>query len=82
MWRFLELRGYVDEKHQLNHWGETLRAALDASGSERHQEEAVFMAVELLRLGLVTPDTMFLGYAGAPEYGSGAKRDLYSLRSD
>ena len=71
MWRFLHLRGYVNEKHQLTDWGEVLRAALDASGSRKDQEEAVFIAVELLRLGLVTPDTLFLGYAGAPENGSG-----------
>ena len=72
MWRFLQLRGYVNDKHQLTDWGETLKAALDASGSRRDQEEAVFIAVELLRLRLITPDTMFLGYAGAPEHGSGA----------
>jgi len=70
VWRFLQLRGYVNEKHQLTDWGEILRTALDASGSRKDQEEAVFIAVELLRLGLVTPDTMFLGYAGAPEKGS------------
>jgi len=70
VWRFLQLRGYVNEKHQLTDWGELLKTALDASGSRKDQEEAVFIAVELLRLGLVTPDTMFLGYSGAPEKGS------------
>jgi len=75
VWRFLQLRGYVNEKHQLTDWGEILKAALDASGSRRDQEEAVLIAVELLRLGLVTPDTMFLGYAGAPEHGSGTYRN-------
>lgn len=70
VWRFLQLRDYVDEKHQLTDWGNILRTALDASGSRKEQEEAVFMGVELMRLGLVTPDTMFLGYAGAPEKGS------------
>ena len=71
VWRFLHVRGYVNDKHQLTEWGEVLKTALDASGSRRDQEEAIFIAVELLRLGLVTPDTMFLGYAGAPEHGSG-----------
>lgn len=70
VWRFLQLRGYVNENHALTDWGEVLKTALDASGSRKDQEEAVFIAVELLRLGLVTPDTMFLGYAGAPERGS------------
>lgn len=71
MWRFLQLRGYVDEQHKLTDWGEILRTALDASGTRKDQEEAVFIAVELLRLELVTPATMFLGYAGAPMNGSG-----------
>ncbi|KAL6721581.1 hypothetical protein ACLMJK_000685 [Lecanora helva] len=70
VWRFLQIRGYVNEKHQLTDWGETLKTALDASGSRRDQEEAIFLGVELLRLRLITPDTMFLGYAGAPEHGS------------
>ena len=69
VWRFLQLRGYVDEKHQLTIWGETLKTALYASNSDH--EEAVFIGVELLRLGLITSETMFLGYAGAPEHGSG-----------
>ena len=81
MWRFLQLRGYVNEKHQLTDWGEVLKAALDASGSRKDQEEAVFIAVELLRLGLVTPDTLFLGYAGAPENGSGMYEGKIYLRT-
>lgn len=79
MWRFLQLRGYVNEQHQLTDWGGTLKAAFDASGSGRDQEESVFIAIELLRLGLVTPDTMFLGYAGAPEHGSGTYQDRCSV---
>ncbi|KAL2048106.1 hypothetical protein N7G274_000017 [Stereocaulon virgatum] len=70
VWRFLQLRGYVDEQHQLTEWGKILETALDAAGTRKDQEEAVFIAVELLRFELVSPDTMFLGYAGAPEHGT------------
>lgn len=71
VWRFLQLRGYVDEQHQLTEWGNVLQEALFAAGTSKHEEEAVFLAVEMLRFGLVNPDTMFLGYSGAPEHGTG-----------
>ena len=71
VWRLLQLRGYVNEQHQLTAWGKILEAALSASGTRKDQEEAVFLAVELMRFGLVSPDTMFVGYDGAPKNGSG-----------
>lgn len=71
VWRFLQLRNFVDENHQLTAWGKALEATLLVSGSNKDQEEAAFLAVELLRLNLLTADTMFVGYSGAPERGSG-----------
>ena len=71
VWRFLQLRGFVDEKHQLTEWGKVLEATLKVSGANKAQEEAAFLAVELLRLGLLNADTMFRGYSGAPMRGSG-----------
>lgn len=69
-WRFLQLRGYVNKQHQLTHWGKVLDTALVNSGPLKELEEAVFIAVELMRLGLVVADTMFPNYAGAPINGS------------
>ena len=75
IWRFLQIREYVNEKHQLTHWGKVLHAALSkvskVGGGGRDQEEAAFLAIELLRLGLLNPDTMFAGYSGAPIRGDG-----------
>lgn len=73
MWRFLQLRGFVDEEHRLTTWGKVLEATLSASGPKKAQEEAAFLAVELLRLGLLNADTMFRDYSGAPMRGSGKK---------
>lgn len=42
------------------------------TGSNKDQEEAAFVAVELLRLKLLNADTMFEGFSGAPVHGSGA----------
>jgi hypothetical protein len=72
VWRFLQLRKYIDNKHQLMHWGKVLQASLSVTGSNKDQEEAVFVAVELLRLKLLNADTMFGGFSGAPVHGSGA----------
>lgn len=71
MWRFLQLRGFVNEEHQLTAWGKVLEATLQVSGSNKAQEQAAFLAVELLRLGLLNADTMFRDYSGAPMRGSG-----------
>lgn len=71
IWRFLQLRGYVDDKHQLTNWGSTLVTILATLGPGKLQEEAAFVAVELLRLNLLNPDTMFPDYSGAPVRGTG-----------
>lgn len=68
----------MNEQHQLTDWGRVLEAVLDASGTRKDQEEAALIAVELLRFELVNPETMFLGYSGAPEQGSGQYRFVKS----
>lgn len=79
VWRFLQLRNFVDEKHQLTHWGKVLEASLAVLGPNKDLEEAVFMAVELLRLKLLNPDTMFPGASGAPVHGSSTSRACINL---
>lgn len=76
VWRLLQLRGYLNEQHQLTEWGKVLEAVWSASGTRRDEEEAALIAVELMRLELINPDTMFLGYGGAPGNGSGGRKCL------
>ena len=64
------MREYIDEKHHLTSWGKVLQAALSKVGPSKEQEEAAFLAVELMRFGLLNADTMFEGYSGAPIRGS------------
>lgn len=78
VWRLLQLRGYLNEQHQLTEWGKVLEAIWSASGTRRDEEEAALIAVELMRLELINPDTMFLGYGGAPGNGSGGCKCLSS----
>jgi len=65
------VRGYVDEQHNLTSWGKVLNSAVSALNPEDDLEEAIFLAVELLRLNLLNSDTMFPSYSGQPLRGSG-----------
>ena len=71
MWRFLHLRGYVNDDHMLTPWGKALQRGLAASRSNTELQEAVFIAVELLRLEILHQHYMFTGYSHAPIRGSG-----------
>lgn len=73
LFRFLHLRGYLDEKHQLTAWGKVLAttcAHLDSAISAS-SDEAALLAIELLRYDLLTSSNMFPNYSGAPLRGSG-----------
>lgn len=72
LWRFLQLRGYVSEKHELTAWGNLLHNILQKLDSTREQAEAALLATELLRLGLLTGNALFpKDYGGAAVHGSG-----------
>lgn len=60
IWRFLHLRGYVDDEHKLTKWGNALATTLLAlqDANENRPEvtgldEAALLAFELLRFGLL-----------------------------
>ncbi|RMZ90567.1 hypothetical protein DV736_g2203, partial [Chaetothyriales sp. CBS 134916] len=52
-WRFLELRGYVNEKREITRWGQVLEATVDKLDVKDDAEGQGLLAVELLRLGLL-----------------------------
>jgi hypothetical protein len=72
IWRFLQMRGYLDLKHQLTTWGVFLESTLKALGSDpsKEQVEAAFIGVELLRFDLLNANTMFENFSGSPTHGS------------
>ncbi|KAH9871304.1 hypothetical protein IAQ61_005483 [Plenodomus lingam] len=71
IWRFLALRDYVDSNHNLKDWGKVLVKVVAALKGKKELEEAAVLAVELLRLGILTPDiNMFPSYNGAPMRGT------------
>ncbi|OQE10366.1 hypothetical protein PENVUL_c004G00644 [Penicillium vulpinum] len=70
MWRFLQLRGYVDDKHKLTSWGQCLVQALSAIDASDNLEESIFIAIEMIRLGLLNTKHWFSHVSGGPMRGS------------
>lgn len=77
LWRFLHLRGYVDDSHSLTHWGKALAATLSALEPtvKKHAEvpnlyEHALVAIELIRLGLLHAGNKHEELRGYPMNGT------------
>ena len=71
MWRFLQLRGYVDDNHKITPWGQALESALSSLDPAEKLEEPTFLAVEMMRLGILKSTDWFPNTSGGPLRGSG-----------
>ncbi|KKK24520.1 XPG I-region protein [Aspergillus ochraceoroseus] len=80
-WRFLQLRGYINEKHQLTSWGVCLEQALSVLDPEDSLEEATFLAIELLRFGVLNSKQWFSHVSGGPMRGSDDDKSFNMLVS-
>ncbi|KAJ9352489.1 hypothetical protein DTO280E4_7828 [Paecilomyces variotii] len=80
-WRFLQLRGYIDEKHQLTAWGTCLEQALSVLDPEDNLEESTFIAIELLRMGILSSKDWFSHVSGGPMRGSDEDKQFNTLVS-
>jgi hypothetical protein len=81
LWRYLHLRGYVNDSHQLTPWGEALAQSLEALEPtvKKHTTvpglfQAVLLAYELLRLGLLNTRNQHSELNGLPINGSDDER--------
>lgn len=79
MWRFLQLRGYVDEKHKLTTWGKCLEQALSNVDPADNLEDAIFIAIEMLRMDLLNTKQWFSHVSGGPMRGSGKFHQVQSV---
>ncbi len=77
LWRFLHVRGYVDDKHELTSWGSALAAALAALEPTvnkypdfPHLYESVVVAFELIRFELLNARNPHDELRGLPLNGS------------
>ncbi|XWX02034.1 hypothetical protein V2A60_010066 [Cordyceps javanica] len=87
IWRFLHLRGYVNDSHQLTKWGNalatTLLALKDATDTRPDApalDEAALLAFELVRFGLLKGQYQD-GTPGLPRKGSSADKAAVVLIS-
>jgi hypothetical protein len=77
IWRFLHIRGYVDDQHELTKWGSALAVALSALEptvnkytSFPHLYESVLVAFELIRFDLLNAKNKHEELRGLPLNGS------------
>jgi len=87
IWRFLHLRGYINDQHRVTEWGRALALALfairDSNGDQPSpkSEEAVLLAFELIRHGLLggKPRVSAVGY---PRKGTDEEKASLALVSE
>lgn len=79
VWRFMQDRGYLNEDHTLSGWGKVLKASFERAAnagrmstkeSKAEMEEAIFLAIELIRLDILGTQQMF----PTPPYSGGLLR--------
>ncbi|KAI9838145.1 MAG: hypothetical protein M1837_002640 [Sclerophora amabilis] len=70
LWRLLQLRGFVDGKHNSTPWGNALQATIAALNPKDNLEEEAFIAIEMLRFNVLNADPIFSTYVGDPIRGS------------
>jgi hypothetical protein len=70
IFRFLHVRGYIDDQHNLTTWGKALAAALAIA-----DEEHTVVGIEMLRLGIFTGNFA----TGTPVSKSGEKHGCRAL---
>lgn len=87
IWRFLHLRGYVNDEHKLTDWGNALATtvlALKESSEGREEvpglDEAALLAFELIRFGLLGSKHI-TGQSGLPRKGTDEEKSSLVLIS-
>lgn len=87
LWRFLHLRGYINDAHRLTKWGNalatTLLALKDATENRPDApalDEAALLAFELAKFGLLT-DQYKEGTPGWPRRGTAADKSAVAIIS-
>ncbi|KAL5093034.1 hypothetical protein Trisim1_011830 [Trichoderma cf. simile WF8] len=85
IWRFLHLRGYVDDSHKLTKWGNALATTLIAIRDTMEDrvpfvEESALLAFELLRFGLLSGKYRE-GAPGMPRKGTNEDKSCVILIS-
>ncbi|KAL2676952.1 hypothetical protein Neosp_010719 [[Neocosmospora] mangrovei] len=88
IWRFLHVRGYVNEEHKLTNWGNALATTLLAlqeanenRGPVPGLDDAALLAFELVRFGLLNGKHIE-GQPGLPRRGTDEEKESLTLISE
>lgn len=74
LWRFLELRDFLNEQHTHSAYGKALHAALQKVRVNDRVQEPLYLALELLRANVLHGDVYSgTAYSGGPSFGSEAE---------
>lgn len=70
LWRFLELRGFLSEQHTHTAYGRALHTALRQVKVNDRVQEPLYLALELLRAGVLHGDVYsHTAHSGGPSFG-------------
>ncbi|KFY28094.1 hypothetical protein V493_03100 [Pseudogymnoascus sp. VKM F-4281 (FW-2241)] len=78
LWRFLHLRGYINDEHKLTDWGSALATTVYALPTP-NQEEAALLAFELLRHDVLNARNRHDEWIGGPNMGNDEQNKLCLL---
>ncbi|OBT59111.1 hypothetical protein VE04_01007 [Pseudogymnoascus sp. 24MN13] len=78
LWRFLHLRGYINDEHKLTDWGSALATTVRALPTP-NQEEAALLAFELLRHDILNARNRHDEWIGGPNMGNDEQNKLCLL---
>nr|ODN90857.1 XPG domain-containing protein [Cryptococcus depauperatus CBS 7855] len=83
IWRFLEVRGFVQQNHTHSLIGKALHACFSVSRVNDRFQESLYLILELLRAGVVHGGKWggadAEGFAGGPSYGDNDEQDRVRL---
>ena len=71
LWRFLEARGFLTAEHTHSAWGRALHAALQCVRVTDRVQEPLFVALELVRAGVLHERAYGVPHSGGPSFCEG-----------
>lgn len=84
LWRFLELRGFLNAEHTLTTYGRALHTAIQHVRVNDRLQEPLYLALELLRAGVLHANPYSESiYSGGPSFGTDEekRRMLLAMRT-
>ena len=82
LWRFLQLRDFVNSDHTLSSWGVALSVGLEMLSDYPDLYDPLYLGLELFRLKALNHDEFSIHYPGEPKHGTGKSCPVVKLSLD